>query len=174
MLTTTTNTILITGATGFIGSHLASYLVQKGNAVRLFVRDESKLSPALKSNCEIVTGDLNDMVALRTAVKDTSVIFHCAANVKTWDSWDNYYSTNVQGLSNLLNAVKFEEPTLARFVHISSVDVYGFPDAPCDENCPIGEERFGYGKSKILAENLLKNMQLSISFPIPSFVPAML
>jgi len=156
MITSSVNTILITGATGFIGSHLAMHFSKSDDKVKLLVRDPNKLGDKLKNNCEIVTGDLGDMKSLRKAVENTTIIFHCAANVKTWDSWDNYYKDNVIGVSNLLEAIESEKPKITRFVHLSSVDVYGFPDNPCDESCKIEEERFGYGKSKIQGEKLLK------------------
>jgi len=156
MTTSSVNTILITGATGFIGSHLAMHLSKSHDKVRLLVRNPNKLGDKLKNNCEIVTGDLGDMNSLRKAVRNTTIIFHCAANVKTWDSWDNYYKDNVIGVRNLLEAIESEKPQITRFVHLSSVDVYGFPDNPCDESCKIQEERFGYGKSKIQGEKLLK------------------
>jgi len=172
MTTQTKQRILVTGASGFIGSHLATKLLGSGIHVRLLVRNRKKLSPALNSSCEIIEGDLLREDALREAVKDTSVIFHCAANVNTWDSWENYYQANVLGVSNLLHAIELEKPELTRFVHISSVDVYGFPVEPCDEKCQLHENTFFYGKSKIRGEAIVRDFTEKLGIPYTILRPA--
>lgn len=147
----------MTGATGFIGGSLSRRLVAEGWSVRLLVRDASKLPPALH-DAEVVVGDLADPQALERAVADVEVIFHCAANVNTWDSDKAYYAANVTGANNLLDAIIEVKPPLERFVHLSTVDVYGFPQAPCDEECPTAVSGFGYGDTKLQGENLVRGL----------------
>lgn len=146
---------LVTGATGFIGGRLAERLIEEGWAVRLLVRDAAKLAAPLRG-ADIVIGDLADKMALNRAVEGVSVIFHCAANVSTWDTKDAYYAANVLGVTNLLEAIALKAPGILRFVHISTVDVYGFPEKPCDEQAPTAPTGFGYGDSKRLGEKAVQ------------------
>jgi nucleoside-diphosphate-sugar epimerase len=150
------NIALVTGATGFIGGRLAARLVDEGRSVRLLVRAPEKLAPALRGKVDVVAGDLADENALGRAVQGVSVIFHCAANVSSWDAWDAYYSANVEGVKNLLNAITQHNPGLSRLVHVSTVDVYGFPQAPCDEECKPAKSGFGYCDSKLVGESLVR------------------
>ena len=139
---------LVTGATGFVGNRLAERLLQAGWSVRLLVRDSNKLTPALRAGCELITGDLLDIDAVSRAVRGVDVIFHCAANVSTWDTHDAYYAANVVGVQNLLNAIASENKTLPptfRLVHVSTMDVYGFPELPCTELSAATGGGFGYG-----------------------------
>ncbi len=149
--------ILITGATGFIGNHLARDLVARGCRLRLFVRSRELLTSSLQDHCEIVLGDLGDPDAVQRAVSGVSVIFHCAANVSTWDSEENYFAANVHGTACLLAAVIRQGVSLSRFVHVSSMDVYGFPEQPCDESVKLNS-RFGYGRSKVEGEAIVRSM----------------
>jgi nucleoside-diphosphate-sugar epimerase len=153
---------LITGATGFIGGRLAERLLADGQAgpaekvVRLLVRDPRRLSAAVSGRAEVVTGSLSDREALARAVRGVSVVYHCAANVHTWDRPQAYTEANVQGVANLLEAISRENPGLSRFVHVSTMDVYGFPVEPCDEEWGLTTcgfacgfpSGFGYGDSK--------------------------
>ena len=135
--------VIITGATGFIGGQLAERLIARGIRPRLLVRDSSRLKPAVAAAADIIVGDLSDLLALRMAVRDAGTIFHCAANVNTWDRWENYRTANVDGVQNLLHAIAQEGLPNGRFVHLSSVDVYGFPPQPCDEDAPSDGGAFG-------------------------------
>jgi nucleoside-diphosphate-sugar epimerase len=158
MQVTTNNLVLVTGATGFIGSRLAQRLLNDGYAVRVLVRDPEKLTASLRDQCEVVASDLLDTETLARAVRDVDVVFHCAANVSTWDTHDAYYSANVLGVKNLLQAIINENPGLSRLVHVSTVDVYGFPVFPCDETSKTNGAGFGYGETKLLGENLVKEL----------------
>ena len=159
---------LVTGATGFIGRRLAERLIEEGWSLRLLVRDVNKLAPILQSVQDIVVGDLCDEEVVARAVKNVSVIFHCAANVCTWDSWDSYYTVNVLGVKNLMTAITKENPGLSRLVHLSTVDVYGFPVYPCNELSMTTGGGFSYGETKLLGESLVKEYadQAGISYTI--------
>lgn len=147
---------LVTGATGFIGSRLAEKLIENGWTVRLLVRDPNKLPSTLRSVCNVVVGNLQDECVLESAVSNTDVIFHCAANVKTWDTWDAYHAVNVLGVKNLMDAIATKNRGLSRLIHLSSVDVYGFPVTPCDEQSKTTGSGFGYGETKLLGESLVR------------------
>lgn len=147
---------LVTGATGFIGGRLAERLVAAGWSVRLFVRNPDRLAGPLRAVCELVVGDLLDGDVVHRAVRQVNVIFHCAANVSTWDTWEAYYNANVRGVQKLMQAVSNENPGLARLVHLSTVDVYGFPETPCDETCKTTGSNYSYGKTKLLGESLVR------------------
>ncbi|MHB1656163.1 MAG: NAD-dependent epimerase/dehydratase family protein [Burkholderiales bacterium] len=160
--------VLVTGATGFIGRHLAERLLACGYTLRLLVRDEKRLSPVLRAQCDIQSGSLQDVQTLMRAVTGVSVIYHCAANVSTWDAWGAYYSANVTGVQHLLQAVEQACPRLSRLVHLSTVDVYGFPERACDEQAITRGAGFPYGETKLLGENLVREFgrRAGISYTI--------
>lgn len=163
---------LITGATGFIGGRLAERLAGNGQALRLFVRDRKRLSAVLCGIGDVVEGDLSDPAAVAAAVRGASVIYHCAANVRTWDADVAYYSTNVGGVENLLNAIRTENPSLSRLVHLSSVDVYGFPHTPCDETAATAASGFGYSDTKRIGDHLVQDFSATHGVPCTIIRPA--
>jgi nucleoside-diphosphate-sugar epimerase len=152
--------ILVTGATGFIGSHLALRLLGQPRPLRLLVRDPQRLHPRLREGAQVLRGDLRDPASLLPAVRGCAAVFHCAANVATWDSAEAYREANVDGVRNLLQALQARtgqgEPLPARLVHLSTVDVYGYPRQPADEDAPADGGAFGYGRSKAQGEALLR------------------
>jgi len=157
---------LVTGATGFIGGHLAHRLIERGRNVRILVRSPSRVPASLRQSCELVVGDLDDLQALAEAVSGVRWIYHCAANVSTWSSWESYRRANVDGVSNLLEAIHQENTDLSRLLHVSSVDVYGFPKQPCSEECPLTGAGFGYGESKLQGEALVKRYGSKFGIPV--------
>jgi len=157
--------VLVTGATGFIGSHLADRLISEGRPVRLLVRDPARLRIPLRLSTQIAIGDLEEPETLADAVRNVDLIFHCAANVRTWDRRGHYESTNIHGLDHLLDAIEKSGSLPRRFVHVSTVDVYGFPKEPCSEDCPPKAPGFGYGDSKLQGENLLRRRAPSLGLP---------
>lgn len=146
---------LITGATGFIGRHLALRLTAQGWSVKLLVRHLNKLDPRLANTCTIIQGDLENIRALERAVQSVDYVFHCAANVNTWDRWEAYYKTNVYAVRRLLYTIQRVNPNLLRYVHVSTVDVYGYSGTPCDERSFRNGAGFGYGESKRLGEDIV-------------------
>ena len=162
---------LVTGATGFLGRRLAERLVANDSAVRLFVRDPNRLPDPLSARCEVFSGDLGDPISIEAAVAGSDVIFHCAANVKPWDTPAAYHAANVIGVDNLLRAIERTNPSLQRLVHLSTVDVYGFPESPCDEDCPLDGGGFGYGESKLAGERLVRQFGEETAIPVTIFRP---
>jgi len=147
---------LVTGATGFVGRRLVERLIGMGAGVRLLVRRPEKLLPQLSAACEVIIGDLGNPASLDAAVAGVGVVFHCAANVRTWGDWSAYEAANIRGVENLVRAVVRCNLGLQRFVHLSSVDVYGFPVAPVDETAILGKVDFPYGESKRQGELCLR------------------
>lgn len=163
---------LVTGATGFIGRRLAERLAGEGWAVRLLVRTPGRLAKSLRSIPDIVIGDLREENTVARAVKNVDVVFHCAANVSTWDTFESYYTANVLGVINLMKAIVRENPGLSRLVHVSTVDVYGFPALPCDEQSRTTGAGFGYGETKLLGESLVREFGDRHNIPYSIIRPA--
>src|SRR5438552_1483235 len=110
-------TFLVTGATGFVGSHVAEAPVARGDAVRPIARAGIDTALLDKLGAAIVRGDLTDADAVKRAAAGADVVIHCGAKVGDWGHVDEYRKVNVEGLRLLLDAVKGKP--LARFVHVS-------------------------------------------------------
>jgi nucleoside-diphosphate-sugar epimerase len=115
--------VLVTGATGFIGSHLAERLLDEGAQVRVFVRDPARLIAPLRDRVEVVRGDLNQPDSFAAAVAGREIVFHIA----TWDGSPNSrqaaYTLNVTASRQLAEAAR--SAGARRFIHTSSMAVYG-------------------------------------------------
>jgi len=150
----TGRSILVTGASGFIGGHLAQRLAAEGGVrVRALVRRTSRIEHLQDEDLELCYGDLTDLASLRQAMAGVDVVFHCAALAKEWGKAEEFYQANVQGTGNMLTAAA--EVGVARFVHTSSVGVYGFEPADgTDETFPCQRSGNLYCDSKIDAEEL--------------------
>jgi nucleoside-diphosphate-sugar epimerase len=160
--------VLVTGATGFIGGQLTARLIANGVRPRLLIRDPARLKPEILAAADLVVGDLADLAALHLAVRNIGTLFHCAANVNTWDRWENYLAANVDGVRHLLQAMEHEGAPRGRFVHLSSADVYGFPPLACDEGARSDGGTFAYGRSKALGEKEFREgaQRLNLSYVI--------
>ena len=144
--------ILITGANGFVGSHIAERLVSKNYSVRCLVRKTSDLKWVKNLPLEFCYGDITEPEALEQAVKDIDIIFHSAGVVRV-SKTENYYKVNHIGTKNLIEAVYKFNPDIKRFVYISTQSVMGPSQADMckglNESCiPVSH----YGKSKLLGE----------------------
>lgn len=119
---------LVTGATGFLGSHIAERLVQRGDSVRALVRQTSRISflDSLGGGIEFVEGDVTNARTLTAAVDGVDVIYHAAAMVSDWGPWRDFQSVTVNGTRSMLKAaVAAGTP---RFLHVSSDAVYRYQD----------------------------------------------
>jgi ornithine--oxo-acid transaminase len=142
---------LVTGATGFIGSHLAQRLVQEGNHVRCLVRASSDTSLLDNLDVEIATGDLTSAHSLRRATEGCRTVVHCGALVSDWATAEEIARVNVEGTRNLLEASA--DASVRRFVHFSSTDVYGHPGgAAIDESYASTRFANWYAQTKLAAE----------------------
>lgn len=149
--------VLVTGATGFVGGHLVQRLLGQGATVSVLVRNAQRLAPCLAERCHVVEGSLQDATALAAALHGANYVFHCAANVATWGGCDAYVSANVHGVHALLDAVAEQDISLERLVHVSTMDVYGFPLDPAHESDELQTVRFGYGESKRQGESAVQS-----------------
>src|SRR5712692_7097119 len=149
--------ILVTGASGFIGGHVARLLAERGENIRILIRPSSDLRAIADLNVERVTGDLRDPDSLRAAVAGSSVVYHVAADYRLWaKDPEELYRANVDGTRNLLEAARREG--VRRLVYTSTVGCIGClgNGAPGDENSPVSfDEMAGaYKRSKFLAEQV--------------------
>ncbi|MCU1258316.1 MAG: Sterol-4-alpha-carboxylate 3-dehydrogenase (decarboxylating) [Bryobacterales bacterium] len=117
----------------------------------------------------VLTTRLSDTGALAQAVQDVSVIYHCAARSTDWAPWRSYYESNVMGVQNLLEAAA-KAPTLRRFVHVSTTDVYGYPLVPCSESEPTRDVGLPYNRTKILGDELVRRSNLPFTIIRPATI----
>lgn len=116
---------LITGATGFIGGHLARRLRRDGYGVRCLVRESSDTTALERLGVELTVGDLTRAESLTGAAEGCRVVLHCAAMVSDWATVEEIRRANVAGTRSLLEASV--AASVERFVHFSTTDVYGYP-----------------------------------------------
>lgn len=163
--------ILITGATGFTGSHLAERLAAKGHDVKCLVRQSSRYNFLEKKGCKILLGDIRDNVSVEKAVSGTDIIFNIAAIFRTWGLPDTvYYDTHVSGTRNLLWAG--QRHGIKRFIHCSTIGVHGsIKNPPGDENSPFNPGDI-YQKTKLEAEQLVLKYHKDHKFPAVIIRPA--
>jgi len=147
----------VTGATGFLGSHVARVLADQGADLRLLVRSTSNLRNLEGLKAETASGDLRDPSSLERAMSGCDTVFHVAADYRLWvrDSGEMYRS-NVDGTRAILEAAR--KNRVRRVVHTSSVATVGFTGNghPADEDSPVSlADMIGhYKRSKFMAEQI--------------------
>jgi 2-alkyl-3-oxoalkanoate reductase len=146
--------ILVTGATGFVGGHVAEACAARGHAVRTIARSSSDTSLLDRLGVTVVRGDLTDNDTIRAAVDGVDAVIHSAAKVGDWGPVEDYRAVNVNALRCLLEAV-YNKP-LQRFVHISSLGVYAARHHyGTNEHEPLPPRHMdGYTQTKVEAEHL--------------------
>lgn len=165
--------ILVTGAGGFIGSHLVEKLVEMGAKVRAFVRYNSKnnwgwleTSP-YKTEIEIYTGDIRDYDSVKDSMKGIEVVFHLAALIGIPYSYISplaYIKTNIEGTYNVLQSAR--ELGVARVIHTSTSEVYGTAKyVPIDESHPL-QPQSPYSATKISADNIALSFYNAFNLPV--------
>lgn len=143
---------LLTGASGFIGGHLAERLLREGRRVRCLVRATSDTSRLEGLGLELVRGDLISQSSLAEAVEGCRHVVHCAAMVSDWATVGEIRRVNVLGTRELLAAST--AASVDRFVHLSTTDVYGHPGVPgVDEAYRPSGFRNWYSQTKLEAEH---------------------
>src|SRR5262249_32954381 len=144
---------LVTGASGFLGWHVARVLAGRGYSVRVLVRPGSRVDGL---DVETVTGDLRDPASLERAVAGCGLLFHVAADYRLWAKNPvELYLSNVDGTRNLLTAAR--KAGVERVVYTSTVGCIGVPhDGIGDESVPVALEDMAgdYKRSKFLAEQV--------------------
>jgi nucleoside-diphosphate-sugar epimerase len=161
--------VLVTGATGFIGSFVANALLDKGYEVRCLVRTTSNLHWIADMDVECYYGSLFDKGSLREGLKEVDYVYHIAGVTKARTE-EEFLQGNLEATRNLLNAVLEADLKLKRFLHVSSLAAVG----PSPTILAINEDQepqplTWYGKSKLAAEELLmehaKKLPLTIVRP---------
>jgi dihydroflavonol-4-reductase len=147
--------VFLTGATGFVGSHVAHAFAEQGARLRLLIRSSSRLDNLEGLSAETVTGDLRNPDSFRSALADCEVLVHVAADYRLWVRDPQVmYAANVDGTRNLLALAR--EVGVARVVYTSSVATMGFREdgTIVDENTPVSLDHMigHYKRSKYLAE----------------------
>jgi len=168
--------VLVTGATGFTGSHLARKLYDLNYDVRVIVREKSKIEQSNNFEPEIIEGDIRDTDVVKRAVKGVKMVFNIAAIFRTAGNFDKvYWETHVNGTQNLLNASK--KNNIERFIHCSTVGVHGhIENPPADETYPFNPADI-YQVTKLKGElNALKyhmetNLPLTVIRPCSIYGP---
>jgi nucleoside-diphosphate-sugar epimerase len=154
-------TVLVTGATGFIGSHTAARLALQGHSVRLLVRHPANIAraPALSgiTDLDVVVGDVTDPDAVRRALDGCTAVVHAAARVSLDDrDADRAYATNVDGTRHVIGrAAAIGIPA----IYVSSVSVFMPGQGLVTLDTPLTSARSGYARSKVAAERLVRNLQ---------------
>lgn len=172
--------VLVTGAGGFIGSHLCEALVEEGAEVTAMIRYNSQsswgnlefLSPQHQNALNVVSGNIEDSDFVAHQVKDNQVVFHLAALIAIPYSYiapRTYVRTNIEGTLNVLEAARRFD--IERVVHTSTSETYGTAIyTPIDESHPL-QGQSPYSASKIGADKIVESYYASFSLPVSTIRP---
>jgi NAD dependent epimerase/dehydratase len=174
------STVLVTGADGFIGSHLTEALVRRGYKVRAFVYYNSFNSWGWLDHCgedvkgkfEVIAGDIRDPHGVKTAMHRCDAVLHLAALIAipfSYHSPDTYVDTNIKGTLNVLQAAR--ETGVRKVVHTSTSEVYGTAQyVPINESHPL-QGQSPYSASKIGADQIAYSFHASFDLPVVTVRP---
>jgi dTDP-glucose 4,6-dehydratase len=178
--TTDLGRVLVTGADGFIGSHLSEALLRGGAQVRAFTFYNAlgsrgwldSLAPEVTGGLEVVAGDVRDPSMVRTAMRGCDTVLHLAALIAipySYGAPDSYLETNVRGTLNILQAAR--ELGIRKVVHTSTSEVYGSAQyVPIDEGHPL-QAQSPYAASKIAADQFALSFYRSYGLPVAVIRP---
>lgn len=170
--------VLVTGAGGFIGSHLVERLVTEGAQTRAMVRYTSSGTwgwleeSDCRNDVQVVTGDIRDRDSVRAAMDGVDIVFHLAALIAIPYSYEaplSYVRTNIEGTLNVLQVAR--ELDTERVVHVSTSETYGTAQyVPIDENHPL-QGQSPYSASKIAADMMAESFYRSFGLPVATARP---
>jgi NAD dependent epimerase/dehydratase len=175
MTTLSGRSVLVTGAGGFIGGHLAARLVEEGASVRGFLRYTSRgyrgalewFEPEIVDEISIEFGDLRDVESVARAVDGCEIVFHLAAQISVPHSFvspRDFFETNVLGSLNVAQAARSAE--VERLIHTSTSEVYGTAQTvPITEDHPLGVQS-PYAASKVAADKLMEAFYRTYELPV--------
>ena len=142
---------LVTGASGLLGRRLTQMLAGRGVPVTVLARESSDLRPLRGVEMRVVRGELTDLATAKEAVRGCTHVFHCAACRAEMQPERVYFDANVLGTGMLLEAAR-RERRMERFVHVSTVDVYGFPRQPGEEGGELVDAGLPAQRSRLQGE----------------------
>jgi nucleoside-diphosphate-sugar epimerase len=161
---------LVTGATGFIGHALAGTLIERNKHVYGLARRAEQAELLQRDGIDCRIGDVRDKDSLRSAFKDTDVVVHTAGLVSDWGRPEEFVQVNFHGTRNVLEVCS--ELNIRRVIHISTADIFGYDvDYAVNEDAPIRKSSCWYTRSKIMAEELVRQyardrvLELTIIYP---------
>jgi nucleoside-diphosphate-sugar epimerase len=158
-------TVLVTGAAGFLGSHIVDLLVGRQQPTRALVRPGDDVSRFADAGVEVCVADVCDPDSLTRALVGVDRVLHCAARTGPWGPDAAYERTNVRGLERLVNSAI--TAGVKRIVHVSSITVHGNDVAgEADERSPLALEPNPYSRSKVAGERLLWRMIAEQGAPV--------
>ena len=175
---TSRDRVLVTGATGLLGSHLVERLMVQGDRVRVLVRPGGRTEFLDALGVEVVRGDLTDPAACAAAVSEVGLVFHCAAKVGDWGRWREFQTGCIDATRTLAEAAA--RAGVDRFIHISSTSAYGHPPdqkTPIDETAPLGQNVWVldyYTRSKVDCERSLWKLAAAGILPLTVIRPSWL
>ncbi|HEX5303347.1 MAG TPA: NAD-dependent epimerase/dehydratase family protein [Streptosporangiaceae bacterium] len=158
-------TILVTGAAGFLGSHVTTLLATSGARPRAFIRPSEDGRPLDRAGADVCTGDIGDRSAVAAALTGVEGVIHCAARTGPWGPASEYERTNVRDLESLVRAAM--AAGVRRFVHVSSITVHGNNvRGEADEDAPLRTEPNPYSRTKVTGERVLQRMISNEGAPV--------
>jgi nucleoside-diphosphate-sugar epimerase len=167
---------LITGATGFIGSHILDACIERGDSVRILARRTSVGIDKLKGRVEVAYGDISDYDSVLKACEGMELVFHSAGVVSDWAPYELFYKVNVEGMENICRASV--AAGIKRFIWTSTNDVFGRrEDTVINESLPLEKWNEPYPDTKIMAEEIAwryhreKGLAVSTVYPLWVYGP---
>src|SRR5690348_10294810 len=158
-------TVLVTGAAGFLGSHVIELLVERDEHPRALVGPGETLSCVDRTAVDLRIGDLADREAIGRALEGVERVVHCAARTDPWGPEAEYERTNLLGLETLVTAAM--AAGVRRVVHVSSITVHGNDvRGVADERSPLRAEPNPYSRTKVAGERLLERMIRELRAPL--------
>lgn len=169
-------TVLVTGASGFIGSHLVSRCIHEKFKVKALIRKgNSAIAEFQKQGVEVLEGDIRDFESVRKAVSRSDIVFHAAALTSDWGSMKDFTDINIGGTRNICEAVL--EYKTNRMVYVSSFETFNHSELDrIDERTPFSPRNHPYSDTKIagtetVREYIAKGIKASVVYPVWVYGP---
>lgn len=165
--------VLVTGAAGLLGSHVAELSLERGHVVRVMVRPNENVSWLAQRGVEVCQGDLTDRSFLEAAVDGIDYALHCAARTGPWGNESEYERVNVYGPKLLVEVAM--AAGVRRIVHVSSITVHGIDiHGTADEEAPLQGGTDPYSKTKVAGERVLQQLIRDKGAPVTIVRPGLI